>query len=222
VTEGVQDPPAATPATVTRTDVLKASPPMFRTPSVDRVTRVHPIVPVVVFVPAIAVVAYLAGDRIGVLRLAALALAGWAFWGLVEYWTHRVVFHIEPEQGFGARLHWMVHGVHHDHPNDPLRLVMPPAVSVPGSAAFVLVFVLLFGVGSGLAVGAGFLVGYLVYDMTHHALHHHTPRTAFGRRLREKHMRHHFQDDTRGYGISAPWWDRVFGTAPERPGDGQR
>jgi sterol desaturase/sphingolipid hydroxylase (fatty acid hydroxylase superfamily) len=27
-------------------------------------------------------------------------------------------------------------------------------------------------------------------------------------------MRHHFQDDTRGFGVSAPWWDKVFGTAP--------
>ena len=26
-------------------------------------------------------------------------------------------------------------------------------------------------------------------------------------------MRHHFQDDRIGYGISAPWWDNVFGTA---------
>jgi sterol desaturase/sphingolipid hydroxylase (fatty acid hydroxylase superfamily) len=31
-------------------------------------------------------------------------------------------------------------------------------------------------------------------------------------------MRHHFQDDTRGFGVSAPWWDRVFGTAPKRAG----
>jgi dihydroceramide fatty acyl 2-hydroxylase len=35
-----------------------------------------------------------------------------------------------------------------------------------------------------------------------------------GRRLRELHLRHHFQDDTRGFGISAPYWDRVFRTAP--------
>jgi sterol desaturase/sphingolipid hydroxylase (fatty acid hydroxylase superfamily) len=25
-------------------------------------------------------------------------------------------------------------------------------------------------------------------------------------------MRHHFQDDERGFGVSAPYWDRVFGT----------
>jgi sterol desaturase/sphingolipid hydroxylase (fatty acid hydroxylase superfamily) len=35
-----------------------------------------------------------------------------------------------------------------------------------------------------------------------------------GRILRERHMRHHFQDETRGFGISAPYWDRVFHTAP--------
>ena len=31
--------------------------------------------------------------------------------------------------------------------------------------------------------------------------------------LRERHMRHHFQDDTCGFGISAPYWDEVFRTS---------
>jgi sterol desaturase/sphingolipid hydroxylase (fatty acid hydroxylase superfamily) len=29
-------------------------------------------------------------------------------------------------------------------------------------------------------------------------------------------MRHHFQDDERCFGVSAPWWDTVFGTAASR------
>jgi sterol desaturase/sphingolipid hydroxylase (fatty acid hydroxylase superfamily) len=29
-------------------------------------------------------------------------------------------------------------------------------------------------------------------------------------------MRHHVQDDERGFGVSAPYWDRVFGTGPDR------
>ncbi len=70
---------------------------------------------------------------------------GYALWTLFEYWLHRIVFHFEPEDGLGARLHWIIHGVHHDHPNDPLRLVMPPAVSVPlGAAVFGLLY-LIFG-----------------------------------------------------------------------------
>ena len=61
---------------------------------------------------------------------------GWVFWTLTEYWLHRIVFHFEPEDGIGARLHWIIHGVHHDHPNDPMRLVMPPSVSVPLAPGF--------------------------------------------------------------------------------------
>jgi sterol desaturase/sphingolipid hydroxylase (fatty acid hydroxylase superfamily) len=30
-------------------------------------------------------------------------------------------------------------------------------------------------------------------------------------------MRHHFQNHERGYGVSAPFWDHVFGTAPKNP-----
>jgi dihydroceramide fatty acyl 2-hydroxylase len=137
-------------------------------------------------------------------------------WTLTEYWLHRVVFHFEPEKGIGARLHWMIHGVHHDHPNDPLRLVMPPSASIPLATVFVVIWQLVFGYGGGFAVSAGFLAGYLGYDMTHYYVHHVKPRGPIGRKLRELHMRHHFEDDTTGYGVSAPYWDRVFGTAPKR------
>ena len=108
----------------------------------------------------------------------------------------------------------MIHGVHHDHPNDPLRLVMPPSASVPLAFAFCLVFWLVLGADHAPAFSAGFLGGYLAYDMVHYHVHHHRPRTRVGRRLRELHMRHHFQDDERGFGVSAPYWDRVFGTRP--------
>ena len=39
----------------------------------------------------------------------------------------------------------MIHGVHHDHPNDPLRLVMPPSASVPLALVFCAVFWLVLG-----------------------------------------------------------------------------
>jgi dihydroceramide fatty acyl 2-hydroxylase len=196
-----------------RTEVLRASPPMFKWPWLDRLSRVHPVVPPLIFIPAIAVLlaTTLGQQDVGTTFLG--ILAGYLLWTLSEYWIHRVIFHFEPEDGVGARLHWMVHGVHHDHPNDPLRLVMPPAVSVPLAAVFVIVFVAVFGTPLAWSVSAGFLAGYLAYDMLHYALHHHRqPRTAIERRLRELHMRHHFEDDTNGYGISAPWWDIVFGT----------
>jgi len=200
---------------VRRSDALRASPRMFDNELLDRLSRVHPVVPPLLFGPAI-VLLYARGDAdLGTGSALAWALGGYVLWTLTEYWLHRLVFHFEPESGIGARLHWIIHGVHHDHPNDPMRLVMPPSVSVPLALAFYGLFVLTVGTAAP-ALAAGFLGGYLAYDMTHYHVHHHRPRTRLGRLLREQHMRHHFQDDTTGFGVSAPYWDRVFRTAPRR------
>lgn len=197
-----------------RTEELAASPPIFATPWMDRFTRVHPLVVPTLFVPIIVAFAILAlNDGLGVGSLVRWILAGYVVWTFSEYWLHRVVFHFEPEAGIGARLHWMIHGVHHDHPNDPLRLVMPPSASLPLGALFVLLFQLLLPFGAACALSSGFFAGYLAYDMIHYAVHHRPPKGPIARKLRELHMRHHFQDDTVAFGISAPWWDVVFRTS---------
>jgi sterol desaturase/sphingolipid hydroxylase (fatty acid hydroxylase superfamily) len=197
-----------------RSELLKASPRMFDSDLLDKLSRVHPAVPVVIYVPEIAVLLGLAisAGATSALGLVGLFVGGYLLWTLSEYWIHRVIFHFEPEDGFGARLHWIIHGVHHDHPNDPLRLVMPPSVSVPLSSLFLVAFWAVLGTPLWYGFGAGFIAGYLIYDMTHYHLHHHKPTTRMGKRLRELHMRHHFQDDTTGFGISAPYWDSAFGT----------
>ncbi len=198
---------------------LRASPPMFSSPALDRFTRVHVAVVPAVFVPVVLLHAVVARQGLGPAAVAGWALAGYVIWTLTEYWLHRVVFHHEPERGLGARLHWMLHGVHHDHPNDPLRVVMPPSASLPLAGVFVILFQLALPASAAWALGAGFFAGYLAYDLTHFRLHHSRPRTQLGRRLRENHMRHHFADHTTAFGVSAPFWDRVFGTAPPRRRD---
>jgi dihydroceramide fatty acyl 2-hydroxylase len=192
---------------------------MFKWPWLDRLSRVHHLVPVAIFVPAVIVLVTVSVTRMGPLEIAATVVGGYLFWTLFEYWLHRLVFHFEPEAGLGARLHWIIHGVHHDHPNDPKRLVMPPSVSVPLALVMLALFVLVLGRPAAYMFTASFLASYLFYDELHYYLHHGRPTTWVGRRLRELHMRHHFQDDTIGYGISAPWWDNVFGTSyrTERP-----
>ena len=196
-----------------RTDRLRASPPMFENRWLDRLSRVHPATPLVIYLPVIALLLAVAAGRMAAWAVVAALVAGYLVWTLTEYWLHRVVFHFEPEHPLGARLHWIIHGVHHDHPNDPLRLVMPPAVSVPLAALIFALLYLAFGEAYAPCLGAGFYAGYLAYDMLHYYLHHFLPRGPVGRMLRERHMRHHFQDETRGFGISAPYWDEVFGTS---------
>ena len=201
-----------------RAALLSASPPIFVSPTLDRLTRAHPAAPAIVFGPAVALFGFLAFRDLAVVPAIILIAGGYLFWTLCEYWAHRTVFHYEPEDGLGSRLHWMIHGLHHDHPSDPDRLVLPPAFSVPLAAAFMGVFVLTLGTPNAWPVAAGFYLGYVVYDTLHFALHHTRPKGRLGRRLHELHMRHHFEDGERGFGVSAPWWDIVFQTRPRRPG----
>jgi dihydroceramide fatty acyl 2-hydroxylase len=200
-----------------RTARLSASPPLFQNRFLDFFSRIHPVVPALIFIPVIAGMIVLGANRgQGAGELVLLFVAGVAIWTLTEYWLHRKLFHWEPDNAFGRRMHFIIHGVHHDHPNDKLRLVMPPGASIPLAALFFGAFWLVFGAPTVFPVFAGFIAGYLVYDYTHYYVHHFVPKSEFGKRLREQHMRHHFQDHRYGFGVSTPLWDAVFGTLPRR------
>ena len=200
-----------------RTARLSASPPLFENRFLDFFSRIHPAVPAIIFGPVVVAGVWLGADKgYGAGKLALLVAAGLLLWTLTEYWLHRLVFHWEPDHPIGSRLHFVIHGVHHDHPNDRLRLVMPPGASLPLAALFGGLFVLIFGTPAAFPIFAGFIAGYLVYDYTHYHVHHHTPKTKLGKRLREQHMRHHFQDHRYGFGVSSPLWDVVFRTLPRR------
>ena len=201
-----------------RSEILRASPPMFENRWLDRLSRVHPATPLVIYIPVITVLLAATAGSMEAWRIVLAVFAGYVVWTFSEYWLHRTIFHFEPDHPIGRRAHWIIHGVHHDHPNDPLRLVMPPSVSIPLALGFWTLFVLVLGTPWANVFTAGFLAGYLMYDMTHYHVHHHRPRTRLGKLVRELHMRHHFQDDTKGFGVSAPFWDYVFGTPQRRAG----
>jgi dihydroceramide fatty acyl 2-hydroxylase len=200
-----------------RTSQLSASPQLFESRFLDFFSRIHPSVPALIYLPVIAaLITFAARDGAGALEIVLLAVGGVALWTLAEYWLHRKLFHWEPDHALGRRLHFIIHGVHHEHPNDKLRLVMPPGASIPLAALFFGLFYLVLGFPTALPVFAGFLFGYLIYDYTHYYVHHYVPKSDLGKRLREQHMRHHFQDHRFGFGVSSPIWDVVFRTLPRR------
>ena len=201
--------------TTERTSQLSASPDLFDNSFLNFFSRVHPAVPAVIFIPIIGVMYYLAIDAgSSALAIAGLSVAGLVIWTLSEYWLHRLLFHWHPKFKGGDQLNFIIHGVHHDHPNDRMRLVMPPALGLPLAAVFLTLFILAFGTPAGYIGFAGFIIGYLIYDYTHYYVHHFVPKSKIGKRVREHHMRHHFQDHRFGYGVSSPMWDYVFRTVP--------
>jgi sterol desaturase/sphingolipid hydroxylase (fatty acid hydroxylase superfamily) len=189
---------------------------MFDNPILEWGSRVHPIVPPLVFLPVIGflLVRAVGHENLSAASVAGVFVLGVLAWSLTEYLLHRFIFHLEPDSRWGRRLHFIIHGVHHDFPHDPMRLVMPPAVSIPLAIVFWLGFRALLGPAWALPAFAGFLLGYLVYDMAHYHMHHHRAKNRLSLALRRYHYRHHFQQADRGFGVTTPLWDRVFRTSP--------
>lgn len=193
---------------------LRASPRLFANPLLDKLSRVHWSTPLVIYAPVAALLGWLSFKMVALPLVVFAALCGYVAWTLLEYFGHRYVFHADLPGKWGARVHFLIHGVHHDHPNDPLRLVMPPLMSAPILAiAFPVILAIDGGRPLAYPTMFGFLIGYLLYDMLHYCVHHMEFKSQLGRSLRRRHMLHHFQNAERGFGISAPWWDHVFGTA---------
>jgi sterol desaturase/sphingolipid hydroxylase (fatty acid hydroxylase superfamily) len=195
---------------------LAASPRLFDNPLLDKLSRVHWSVPLYVYVPIIVALGVVSAVTVPPLTFLGMAVLGYLIWTLIEYFGHRHLFHWEFKSGFGRRIHFLIHGVHHDHPNDPMRLVMPILLSGPIMIIAFVVATVLFGSPLRYPGLMGFISGYLAYDMVHYYTHHARPTTKLGLMLRRLHLLHHFRDHGKGFGVSAPYWDVVFGTAERK------
>jgi sterol desaturase/sphingolipid hydroxylase (fatty acid hydroxylase superfamily) len=192
------------------------SPRMFKSNFLDLFSRTHFLAVPLLYVPATiyliwrSIVLY----EISPLMTAGLAVGGFIAWTLTEYWLHRTFFHWIPETKWGPKMHFFVHGVHHDWPRDKYRLVMPPAVSISLFVVFLLVWTLTLG-DYGWAFHSGYVIGYMFYDLTHYYIHYGKPKSKFFKKLRRHHMSHHFNKKfmERRFGVSNRFWDKLFGTA---------
>jgi sterol desaturase/sphingolipid hydroxylase (fatty acid hydroxylase superfamily) len=197
---------------------------MFENAFLERFSRIHPSTPFVVWIPVAALFLVRSGLRrdladlahLGGAGIVAMFLAGIFVWTFAEYVLHRWVFHWTNDTPWGKRVHFLLHGVHHDFPNDKDRLVMPLPTSVPLAILFYSLFTLTLGRAIGEPFFSGFVIGYLFYDGTHYFVHHFTPRSRWGKFLRRHHMTHHFADHRGGFGVSSPLWDHVFRTLPTK------
>jgi sterol desaturase/sphingolipid hydroxylase (fatty acid hydroxylase superfamily) len=191
---------------------------MFNTDLLESLSKVHFSIPLIVYIPVIGWFIYqaFADAHNTVITFLELTFAGLLFWSLIEYVLHRFIFHYEPTSAWGQKMHFIFHGVHHDYPNDAMRLVMPPSVSIPLALIFYSLFTWALPAEYVPAFFAAFLTGYLFYDISHYAIHHGNFKSRFWKKLKQHHMLHHYTDSTKGFGVSSFLWDKVFGSDFEK------
>lgn len=189
------------------------TPRLFQNDFLELLSKIPWWVPLVIYTPVIAYFLYLSFLEIKsiekIILLFGLGIFAWTF---TEYFLHRFVFHYSPKSQLGNKIVFIFHGIHHAYPKDPLRLVMPPSVSIPLAFFFYYLFSFIFPENLNKPFFAGFVLGYLIYDTTHYAIHHFVIRNKVFHRIKSHHMLHHFKSEDKGFGVSSPVWDYVFRT----------
>jgi sterol desaturase/sphingolipid hydroxylase (fatty acid hydroxylase superfamily) len=134
-------------------------------------------------------------------------------WTLFEYLAHRYLFHFVNENAWVKKIHYFIHGIHHQFPRDSDRLIMP---SLPGLVIIWVLFnlfKLILGHNSYLFL-AGFLNGWAFYVTIHYMIHAYKPIPGL-KSLWAHHAKHHYDRGDKAFGVSSPFWDYVFGTLPD-------
>jgi dihydroceramide fatty acyl 2-hydroxylase len=196
---------------------------MFETPLIERFSRIHPATPFVFWLPVLGFAGWRAvTGGVTLPMFTGLLLLGVLLWSFAEYTLHRWLFHYTGPRPWQRRMFFVLHGVHHDFPQDSDRLVMPLGASIPLGVVFYSLFRLLLGPVLVDPLFVGFALGYLAYDGTHYAVHHFRMRSRVGKWLKRYHMIHHHTGANARWGVSSPLWDWVFGTlgTPKPPAEG--
>jgi 4-hydroxysphinganine ceramide fatty acyl 2-hydroxylase len=190
---------------------------MFDNPVLERLSRTHISIPIVLFLGISAVSLYyaLTTTSISLTFGLLIIIAGFLAFTFIEYIMHKHFFHMEPDNPLKDKVQYSVHGVHHDYPRDKDRLAMPPFISAFYAMVFYFVFTFIMG-DYALYFLPGFLFGYSAYLGVHYAVHAFQPPKNFLKILWVNHAVHHYKDPDVAFGVSTPLWDYILGTMPKK------
>ena len=188
---------------------------VFKNKFLDRITRTHIAVPLVIFSLYAIGLLYWSFDHayMSVIETIFVFISGVLTFTLLEYLMHRYLFHLPPTSERNIKIAYAVHGIHHEYPKDKDRLAMPPYLSIVLATLFLFLFKALMG---NLAFGftAGFVVGYATYLFVHYIVHaFQVPNNMF-KVLWVHHGIHHHKSPDKAFGVSSPLWDHIFRTMP--------
>ncbi|MCJ8010878.1 sterol desaturase family protein [Paenibacillus sp. KQZ6P-2] len=146
-------------------------------------------------------------------------VVGMIAYSIVEYLTHRFLFHIKtPKSPFLLNIVKRLHYDHHANPNDLSLLFLPVWYSLPNMAiAAVVAYLITSSLVITNAFIAGIMIFLLFYEWTHYIAHRPiNPISSWGRWMKKVHLWHHFKNENYWYGVTNPVYDLALGTFKDK------
>jgi sterol desaturase/sphingolipid hydroxylase (fatty acid hydroxylase superfamily) len=190
---------------------------VFKSPVLNRLIFTNSLIAVsVYFVISLAITLYgFVRVEISIANGLLLVIVGLLVFTLVEYLTHRYLYHSNEGDKEGKNWQYLVHGIHHDHPKEHGLLALPIPVALAINAVLFFLFLLLVG-DYVYFVFPGFLAGYATQLYIHYQVHTRKPPKNIFRYFWKHHMLHHYASEKEAFGVITPLWDMVFGTMPKK------
>jgi len=137
-----------------------------------------------------------------------LFLTGWLTWTFIEYILHRFWSHSKKADNNKPIIRRHQH--HHTHPTDIKVTSKQRIVMLMIGVALIIISIQMDNYMDFLA---GSWTGFFWFFQMHYFLHQSWVKKVFPELLKY-HIVHHCKQPDRCFGISATWWDRLFGTGP--------
>lgn len=139
-------------------------------------------------------------------------LGGLFIWSLAEYVFHRFAFH-NNRLGSKARKFLVYnHLKHHRHPENTKNLFLPLRLTLPIAILVCLVVSLLFSFPFTTFVLIGLFIGLAYYEFVHYQAHNRMYNVWPLNYLTRRHLKHHYENEDRMFGVTSPLFDWMFKT----------
>jgi sterol desaturase/sphingolipid hydroxylase (fatty acid hydroxylase superfamily) len=187
----------------------KESPPFFKNLYLNSLTKSTIILVSVIYIPVIVYFLYQSFNRFSVMNVLGYVILGVLIWTLAEYIIHRFIFHFIFTNQTIKKIHSLFHLLHHVYIHDTKKYPTLLIASIPGGLLFYYAFTVLFGEYVNPIFG-GFVLGYILYEYVHYSTHCFPMNTTLGKILKQHHMRHHYFNYEKNFGVTSPLWDYIF------------
>jgi hypothetical protein len=139
-----------------------------------------------------------------------LFMAGWLAWTWTEYHVHRFLMHPKSDK-------WKTNTsrTHQHHHKEPSKLEVTLLHRILLFIFSCLFCYISYRCNNYFTLFAGFFWGAAFFCYIHYLLHHKWTKPFLPVHHRF-HIYHHCRYTDRCYGVSVPWWDYLFFTAPPR------